>query len=582
MIDRATNGAFKLASRAEEVTLHLRAPDGSYAGPIVLEQMGNPVKRAKKSLRNAKRRLKKARRQMKRAKTRKVSKSGLKKHRRALKRANRRLKKRRRALKRARRLAKGREAFVGVKTEAKLGKLKLGKVRVNSAGFAKAKLTTRQWRRWVDQKRVATAVHGVPIGAGNVGRVAVAKLNGPGDDLDRDGVPNALDVDDDGDLVLDNFDPADSGSASATASQASAPTVVAGRSYLGLDLPQTVNANAGSTSAQIDDALRSRGELLIAHAGLNYADSLPNPPGALPELDCAADPQAVPPRPGLSYCAAGGTGRVTDPFYVGGQLKPNLGEPFPACCDPDGNGFGTLALDTALTGPFPIYDRWLDHGATSAQIHTGDILITHLRTSRGGEREFAGVVVFVFATVPTLASYTDEAGHTVSISYPVAPGAPGTDTDNRFSVADGPDPDSDVEVTLNFWRPQRPAAPGEPGEWTDVGNLTYSARAKSFGSGPDFCPADAYTEISPELAPVAQASVLPGPGLRDTIGDRAPQPGNIFSFKLNLTKCTHMNGGSFDDSGDGTVVSLSATPDSSILLGRGDEAQASSIWFTRK
>ncbi len=142
--DQATNGAFKLKPPASEVTLHLRAPDGTYAGPIVLQQTGNPVKRAKKDLKQAKRALRKA------------------KAKRALRKAKRRLKKARRALKQARRLAKGRTAVLGIKAEAESGKKKsrkvrLGKVRINSAGFAKAKLTTSQWKKWVDHKRVATA-----------------------------------------------------------------------------------------------------------------------------------------------------------------------------------------------------------------------------------------------------------------------------------------------------------------------------------------------------------------------------------------------------------------------------------------
>ena len=34
--DRAPKGAFKLRPPAKKVTLHLRAPDGTYAGPIVV------------------------------------------------------------------------------------------------------------------------------------------------------------------------------------------------------------------------------------------------------------------------------------------------------------------------------------------------------------------------------------------------------------------------------------------------------------------------------------------------------------------------------------------------------------------
>jgi hypothetical protein len=593
--DQTANGAFKLKPTATEVTLHLRAPDGTYGGPIVLQQRGNPVKRANKSLKKAKRalrktkaRLKKARGQTKGGRARAVAKRRQEKARRALKRAKRRLKRVRRALKRARKLASGRKAILGIKAENGLGDVRLGDVRVNAtAGYATAKLTTRQWRGWTDQKRVATATSGVPIGAGNVGLVAVAKLNGPSSDPDRDGVPNPLDVDDDGDLVLDNFDTTSATSSarvSAVAAQGDEPTVVVGHSVLNLDLPHTVNANAGSTSAEINGALRGSGSLLITHAGLGFLDALPNLPGTLPELDCAADPQAVPPRPGLSYCSAGGTGRLDpDPLDA---TKSDAVDPFPACCDPDGNGLGSLSLDTTTTGPFPVYSRWLRHGATSAQIHTGDILITRLRTRLGGEKEFPGVLTYVFATVPTLASYSDEAGNSGSIAYPVAPGGPGTippsgGDPNGLLVTDGPDADSDVEVTFNFWRPQRPAAPGEPGEWTDVGNLLYRAGA-AFGPGIR-CPQDAYEQISPDLAP--QAPLRSGEffNLADTIGDRAPAPGNTFSFKLNLTKCldADQRSGTFDNPGDSTQISFEAIAASAQGLGGGDFAQTA-FWLTRK
>lgn len=38
--DRAKHGKFRLKSPADEVTLHLRAKDGTYAGPIVVDREG--------------------------------------------------------------------------------------------------------------------------------------------------------------------------------------------------------------------------------------------------------------------------------------------------------------------------------------------------------------------------------------------------------------------------------------------------------------------------------------------------------------------------------------------------------------
>ena len=54
----------------------------------------------------------------------------------------------------------------------------------------------------------ARARQGKPIGAGILGRVrrSVSGRGGLGRDLDRDGLPGAFDVDDDGDLIYDNVD----------------------------------------------------------------------------------------------------------------------------------------------------------------------------------------------------------------------------------------------------------------------------------------------------------------------------------------------------------------------------------------
>ena len=64
---RAPKGTFKLRPPADQVTLHLRASDGTYAGPIVVAGTWNLVKVAKKKLRRAERKLKKAKARASRA-----------------------------------------------------------------------------------------------------------------------------------------------------------------------------------------------------------------------------------------------------------------------------------------------------------------------------------------------------------------------------------------------------------------------------------------------------------------------------------------------------------------------------------
>ena len=76
----------------------------------------------------------------------------------------------------------------------------------------------------------ARAKRGVPIGAGRVGlvRTKLPRRGGPGD-RDLDGIPNGIDVDDDGDLILDGYDRPATASSSARPVAGCALVLVPGR-----------------------------------------------------------------------------------------------------------------------------------------------------------------------------------------------------------------------------------------------------------------------------------------------------------------------------------------------------------------
>jgi hypothetical protein len=418
-----TKGSFKLRPPAERVTLHLRAANGIYAGPITVG-------------------------------------------------------------------TDGKRAVVGVMAGAKLGQVDVHQ------GYAT--LAAKLPGKWLDKARTARAVNGVPIGASVFGRVKSKPPRGaPAGDRDLDGIPNPLDVDDDGDRILDNFD------RSKPAHGAAANQEAFAGHQLGAGIEQTANADAaGLTVEQMDALLSSQGTLGI------YAVT-----GDSVELDCG-QPQsrADPLLGGLVYCSKNGTGRL--------GLFPGMGPPraFPGCCDADSDGFGTIDGQHLL----------LHHGATTAQIGTGDVLIERVVTN-GVETQYPAVLQYVAATVPALVSYSDGQGNSAAITYPVPQQGAGT-RQNGLPVKAGPD--GDIKLTLTFWRPQRRPIPPEPGEWTDIGRLIYQTDTEP--SGRD-CPQSAYSTTDPDLAAAPENEETGG--LRDLAPDRPASPVNTIAYKLNLTRC---------------------------------------------
>ena len=173
-------------------------------------------------------------------------------------------------------------------------------------------------------------------------------------------------------------------------------------------------------------------------------------PGS-PELDCGGVPDPNNPQGwigGLSYCTRGGTGAMvlSVPTY------PTF-EPFPACCEPDGNGYGTLSNNSGF--PPPGFFS-LKPNATSSQIRTGDVLIQRV-TTNGVTTETPTMLPFVFATTLGLVAYDDGQGNAATVNYPVDPRTGPGIFGNGFPVAAGPN--GDVTLKLTFWRPQRRSIP---------------------------------------------------------------------------------------------------------------------------
>ncbi len=409
---------------------------------------------------------------------------------------------------------KGTRALVGVQGGARLGKVVVhpGYGRV-SGHLPRAAVDASRWAR-----------HRVPIGVGRFGRVRSTPPNHPpAGDRDADGIPDVIDIDDDGDLIIDNVDRSKA-RVSAHATQRAAPAEPAQqeapsewiKAFLGGGVSFAANANAPTLVDAITRNLPESGFLMI---GIQ--------PGDFVELDCGGANQSTPRAAGLVYCSRGGTGKA--------QQRDGGSPPFPDSFDPDGNGMGNLT-------PFPSggddNTLFLLHGATAAQIGTGDVLIQRI-TDNGVQTQVTDTVKFVFATDPTLVSYDDGHGGAATVPYPVPVGGQGDVEGNGFAVTAGPS--GHVVVRLTFWRPQRAPIPPETAPWIDIGHLSYGVSIANTG---DYCPLSSLSNPRPTLAQTP-AYAQEGGMLTDHADDRPADPANTLSVTVDLTGCLAAQGLSF-------------------------------------
>jgi hypothetical protein len=452
----------------------------------------------------------------------------------------------------------GTRAILGVRAGTKLGEIRVRRAK----GYARP--ASRPARRRIAARIRARARRGVPVGAGKFGLVRSRNARGISGDRDLDGIPDPLDIDDDGDRVLDNLErPTAARAAQAGGELAMSP-------ILPVTIDATANANAAGLAPGQSDAILSS----VGWLGMTS-------PVDAPELDCGGSRNLAPPPPwagGLGYCTPGGTGGV---FGTLPELE------FPECCDDDGDGLGAVVhvvdpdgdgIGTpvpAQAGPAGGFA--LHHHATTTEIRTGDVLIERA-TIGGVEMAFPATLQYVFATVPALVSYRDTAGNSATVEYPVhgpipgpadaGPGAHG----NGFPLAPGPD--GHIRITLTFWRPQRRSSPADPGtdEWIDIGGLTYALTFRGRNCGPQsaFSTSDPSLGPPPPGIPGFDPSGVPGGGFTDLAPDRPADPANTLSFALDLTQCLESRGLSFAP-GEEEFINLNA-----IAGNGGDTAQQ---WF---
>ncbi len=436
---------------------------------------------------------------------------------------------------------KGAKVIVGIRAGARLGTVRVYR------GYAKPVKPLAA--KYMDRSRTALAnTAGVPVGVlayGLVKRTATemsreAQTSPPpggantpntaqaGADPDQDGVPSGMDIDANGNGVIDANDPA-------------APRPAGFQTFTNLfvNLAETVNAAAepGSTS-RIDSLMVQRQELVFLNV----------PSGAT--LDCN----------GLTWCSPGGTGRI-QPASAGNQPQPGgTTTPFPACCLQGGYGLISGTSQSAGDGTeFRIFPR-----AGSTGLRSGDTMV--MRVPQGsGVREVAGAIGFVFNTVPALRSWS--AGtRSAAITYPVAPGGVGASMNNPFLLDR-----TSLNLTFTLWRPQRSAitAAGEPAGYMDIGHLRYQIQLPNApgsslstgATGPVQCPQSTLSSTDANLVAGSGSDVGE---VRDQTDDQPASPANTLAFTLDLGACITAKGGNTGPGTPAFVLHLEAmTPSGS-------------------
>lgn len=394
--------------------------------------------------------------------------------------------------------------------------------------------------------------HGRPLGAGKLGLVAKsgAKASdlGPGktdpgggggatggdatggEDPDRDGVPNAFDADDDGDLKLDGVDSGASSSAGLF-------------STLFLGFTNALNANAGATLDQIDPVLAGEGSFNMIFFFDGGAIRGRTATGA--HVDCFE----------LSYCQRGsGTAILTGLS----ESSPSLPRNTPwVGYNPDGSGYPNL--EPISLGGRPVFAAGIQPHATTSQLRPGDTYNVVFATGDGPVTVPTTLSAY-FVTTPAIVSYSS-GGPDTRLTYPLPPGSPGCCGPGEGTPDGNPIVLQSDRLTLTFWRPQREAIPGaESGDFIDMGGLNYGVVPSVAGVAGEFSCAGQYSALSPTLTAAPSTGTRPEDGallfpLKDSGSDAAPSPDRTLSFTVDVGACLRAAG----VSSAGRTVSLTLT-----------------------
>ena len=407
----------------------------------------------------------------------------------------------------------------------------IGKIAMKTGySIAAAKSTTAI----ATTSKIGVSSAGAPSGAGRMGipsstsgagvRVFGVQQLGDGDapkgeDTDKDGLPNTLDIDDDNDGKIDLVDDTNPSKAVTTGSLL----------FLGID--KTINLHAGmdetSMAAALDAVFASNNNFWI---GLNLNTAGGDTPDGM-HISCADE---------VKWCASTspatlfGTGSNGPAEKWADKKSDGFAMAIPKGdgpnCDTSGSPMlgGGMCSNASSTN----FNRQFIPKLSSADVQAGSLFT--LNATKGGvvTGSTAGTLSPYFASVPALKE-VEVGGQVKAVDYSKkavngAGGAWGT-LGNPIVV-----PASNKVIKLTFWHPQRSGVT-DAGEtkYVDMGGLRYG-----FYVGVNrVCDAGAMTPLSSSLTSSPAAGDFAHTPLLDSSKDQAPAATNVLSFSVDLSKC---------------------------------------------
>ena len=431
---------------------------------------------------------------------------------------------------------------VAKKTGAPLGAGKLGLVKVASSA--------------AELSRKGEMQSGGGNGSGGGGQQGGGQQFSPtdpcgtavGGDCDKDGVPNAFDVDDNGNLTIDMTD------AVSVASTAKLLTYSDVRPSIG----NTINANAGATPEQINAFLGSANAQTPTGLALTFyyssQDLIGQSSGTLTSVWATCGT-------GAPWCAPGtGTATVSG-FSEFPQILPDVaqfgsvswgaytgstcatqGQPCqPSATPSPGNGFQSSSQQGAPAGS-SVWTAFTKPNAadTLGTVNADSVLTLNYRGNGVTQSQKPIAISPYFVTTPAITNVTTGATSR-ALSYPYTANE-GTNRSNGFQLG------ADGNLSLTLWRPQRLALPGEAGQFYDVGGLHYGITLDSISTaanpnGEQRANQEVGCSLTAGSGLGGNSPALDGlwntitPLQDTTLTDQAPNAANTVALSSNILAC---------------------------------------------